>query len=262
MKEIITPPTYPILVVNDLLEKAISDFAKASLYMNFEFQSGADNIAYLLTSFIVRYVEGACLLAKQDLAFYPDAMVLTRAAFEAAIRALWLLNSENRNERDARWLVYLKDDERFYREAAKEMQMIGMNVDGEKDAEIMNSFISKRESQLPTEVKPYKSLPSFQKMMEELNFGPQYCIYRHLSQYLHGTNVAFGPYAKQHKSGNEFGEFITSKHWFQPLRLCWFSLSASGNRLIYMQKGNPALFPSPTLLTQIETALEELEKTD
>jgi hypothetical protein len=259
MDEIIAPPTKSILVITDLLDQAISDFAMARNTIKRGETAGADNIAQLLVSFVVRYVEGICLMANKDLAFFPDAMVLTRAAFEAAIRVLWLLNSEDRSERDARWLVYLKDDEKFLREASKEMLELGIITNGDKDAETMRKFISEREGQLSPHIRPYKNLPSFQKMMEELNLGPQYSIYRHLSQYLHGTNVAFGVYARRTVSGDEYGEFITSKHWFQPLRLCWFSLSAPGNRLIYMLGGNPALFPSLKLQNEIEKALEDLD---
>jgi hypothetical protein len=70
--------------------------------------------ARLAIGLVVRHVEGVAMLARDGPAMFPAAMTLARAAYEGALRTLWLLDPDEPFERERRWLTHLRDTERFY----------------------------------------------------------------------------------------------------------------------------------------------------
>lgn len=80
----------------------------------------ADVEANLIIHLTIRDAEGVALLAREGAFMYPAAMVLTRAAYEGALRVMWMLHPDDPFEREARYLAMLKETEELARVAARE----------------------------------------------------------------------------------------------------------------------------------------------
>jgi hypothetical protein len=57
---------------------------------------------------LIRHLESVCELAGHDLVLLPSAIVLSRAAFEASVRARWMLRRLTRMSERLRWVLHLR----------------------------------------------------------------------------------------------------------------------------------------------------------
>src|SRR4051812_35759214 len=108
MTKIVMPPSRPILRAAMLLEDAVGHFLRARITLpplgKYESHLESLQLSYLL----IRHVEAVVALARTDLVLLPSAMCCCRAAFESAIKIIWMLKPDDPFEQESRWLAHLK----------------------------------------------------------------------------------------------------------------------------------------------------------
>lgn len=167
---------------------------------------------------------------------YPAAMVLTRGAYESALRVLWLLHPDDPFEREARYLALLEETEQLARLAARELRQIGADDESVQHpalvAEQIRGFREAVASKLPAGVVPPRRVPGMKDVIAESGFPARYLLYKFGCQYVHATKYATGLYRRHLGDAKEIGEFIEPKMWAEPLQLTWWSLQAPTERLL------------------------------
>jgi hypothetical protein len=78
-----------------------------------------------LFNLAIRDLEGVLALARADLVLLPPALAAARACFEAAVKAAWLIDADDPFDREARWLVHLASEERYYARIADKFAKLG-----------------------------------------------------------------------------------------------------------------------------------------
>src|SRR4051794_31663402 len=126
----------------------------------------------------IRDAEGVALLAREGAFMYPAAMVLTRAAYEGALRVMWMLQPDDPFEREARYLAMLKETEELARVAAREFAVISAadaTVHGHLAvADGIRDFRKGVASKLPGGVAAIGKVPPLKDIIAESGFGARY----------------------------------------------------------------------------------------
>jgi hypothetical protein len=249
----------------DLLDSAVtavvSAFAKAPP-TGYE----ADVEANLMIHLTIRDAEGVALLARDGPYMYPAAMVLTRAAYESALRVLWMLHPDDPFEREGRYLAMLKETERLAKEAAREFGEMGADVATVQGhaliAEQIRQFREGVASKLPAGVTPPKSVPGPKDMIAESSFSARHLLYKFGCQYVHTANYATGLYRRHLGDAMEIGEFIEPKMWAEPLQLTWWSLQAPTARLLDILGADSTRFAASLPAAEMEQTVTALSNQD
>jgi hypothetical protein len=112
---VLLPITPPVKTACDALEAFIGDFIAAWRTFPPPGKYEAEVEAHNLFKLVIRNAEGILELARHDLILLPPALAAARACFETAVKASWLVNPENPFDREARYLIHLKAEERSIR---------------------------------------------------------------------------------------------------------------------------------------------------
>lgn len=190
--------------------------------------------AMLTVRLIIRYVEGVASVARNGVVMYPTAMVLARAAFESALRTLWMLEPDNEFDRERRYLARLEETERLNEDAARAYTDLGADEAAARHAGVAEAFRQFREAvvgKLPDAIPPQR-LPNLRAMLAESGYSSRYLLYRFASQFAHGTMYATGVYRRHLGTAKEFGEYIEPRMWAEPLQIAWWTLHAPAERLL------------------------------
>lgn len=201
--------------------------------------------ANLMIGLIIRHAEAVGVLARDHVVLYPAAMTVARAAYEAALRALWMLDPEAPFERERRWLAHLENSERLHTNLAGTLSRAGFRDEAERNrrlAEGIRSFRLGVIAELPEGISPPEKLPKLERMVSELGREERYLPYRIASQYAHATHFATGVYRKNLGVAIETGEFIEPERWRTPISLAWFALEAPTKRLLECLAGDVSSF--------------------
>lgn len=185
---------------------------------------------------VLRHVEGVAAVAREGVPLLPAAMTLARAAYEAALRTLWLLDPAEPFARERRWLTHMRDTERFHNSSAEAFRRAGSVDAAERSAALAEAHRQFRlgvEAKLPIDVEsPLPRLPRLEAIAAELGREERYLVYRIASQYTHATHMGTGLYRKNLGVAAELGDFATLGMWRMPLQLSWFALEAPVARLL------------------------------
>jgi len=192
----------------------------------------------------IRNVEGVIQLAKSDLVLLPPAMAAARAAFEAAVKACWLVDPEDPYDREARYLVQLHSEERYLQRLAKRFDAAGISSSNlhVREGQI-REFRLAVTAALPAGVRRLSGTPSFDEMLAAIGGGKIYAFYILLSQYGHGEHAATWLY-RDGGLGTERkdGEFVKPEQWLIPLRTCLHTLGHPGRIFIARLGGDEDQF--------------------
>jgi hypothetical protein len=106
MSSTILPPTKAIIEAGERLNEAIERLLRTvpgPPIGRYEADVEAGNLLKL----VIRHVEGVIALSLNDLVLLPSAMVIARACYEAAIKAMWMATPDDPFDREVRWLAHL-----------------------------------------------------------------------------------------------------------------------------------------------------------
>lgn len=224
----ILPAPIEVLEACDEVDRVVAAFLKSrrSLKGYGEFESSTE--ALLLFNLVVRQVEGVLSLARNDLVLLPAAMACARAAFETALKAAWMVNSNDPYLRETRWLAHLQEEERVYERAAKRWpgKFAGQ-------AAQLREFRQGVEAMLPPQAERLKHNPTVDQMFEAFDGKQLYPLYIYMSQFVHGGHLATSLYRKGLGTMRQTGEYVSPSSWYLPIRMCWLALSELGSHMLW-----------------------------
>lgn len=218
--------------------------------------------AYTLQKLIIRHAEAVVLMARHDLVCLPSAHVISRAAFEAHVKMIWMLKPLDPFEQECRWVMHLKSASEHFTKLAK-----GESLDDAirsqclTQSRIVDSFgvevttlLSAKGYNVPT--KP----ATVWDMLKELDLKHLYPAYVQLSAYTHSNFEAASLYRKNLGRGKELGEFISPMKWALPIEIVWKSLYVTSRRVLSLIEAPEEAFPSAALAKAFESRLDALRK--
>lgn len=240
----ILPTTPAVDAACKELDTAVGRFLDARRALpslgKYESEVEALNLFYLA----LRDVEGVIALGRSDLILLPPAIAAARAAFESGVKSAWLVDADDRFERESRWLAHLAGEERLYRRLGQRLAELGEDPGraNEREESIKN-FRTAVAQALPDRFRELSRSPSFDQMLTSIGGQKLYAVYMQLSQFMHGEHAATWLY-RSAGLGTEkrLGEFIEPAHWYLPLRVSWLSLVHPGRLLISRLGGDPEVF--------------------
>ncbi len=241
---VILPLTPEVSLVCDELEKAIGHFltARSTLPPLGQYESHVEalNLFYLA----LRDIEGVVTLARTDLVLIPPAIASARAGFEAAVKAMWMVDADDPFECEGRWLAHLKAEERFHKRIAARYEEIGKDaVPARKLAEVIASFSQAVKEKLPPRTPMLDGNPTVDKMLESSGVDHLYAAYIYLSQFAHAEHAATWLYRAQGLGVKKLlGDFTKPADWHVPLGIAWFCLAHTGRLLLKRLGGDPDSF--------------------
>lgn len=254
------PPTLAIQSAAKLLDQAVGRLLKALSGCDQIGRYEADVESFNLLRLIIRHVESVVALALRDLVLLPSAMVVARAGYEATIKLLWMAAPDEPFEREVRWLAHLQSEEDYYMKMASHLAKAGYGDAEQKIAETIRHFRNDVTAKLPPGYAPLKQLPSLYQMLESLGEERKYLPYIIGCQYVHGTHKATGIYRKNLGIEKVLGEHIVPRDWWPCLSMSWFSLHASGERLLMRADGNAADFLSIDFGVKVQAAIDAVNE--
>jgi hypothetical protein len=222
----------------------------------YESEVEALNLFYLA----IRDIEGVIALARTDLVLIPAAFAVSRAAFEVAVKAAWLIDVDDPYGREVRWLAHLRAEERYCERVSQRLEDLGKDAQPyRRRGESLQSFRQAVASVLPAGYRELPGNPSFEDMLKSLGGNELYILYITTSQFTHGEHAATWLY-RTGGVGTEkrLGEFIRPADWYQPLRLSWLSLVYPGRVLLRRLGGSPDMFITEVLESKIVAAIDRV----
>lgn len=251
MSSIVMLPTPEILRVADLIDQAIAQFliASKSIPPLGKFESEVETMNLFILA--IRDIESVLLLARTDLVLLPGAYVLSRAVFEIAVKAAWMIQPDDPFNREVRWLAHIREEERLREAIVKAAEKNGGNTAVlETHYRELRDFRMAVSQALPQAYSELSGNPGVEAMLETVNQKRMYSLYRLLAQYVHGGHASTGLYRKGLGTGKMGGEFIHAREWHLPLNTVWKNLRIFGEYLLEHLRAGTAEF-----LTQIEIDL-------
>jgi hypothetical protein len=258
---IILPATQKVQRVCDALDALVGAFIAAyrDTPLSHEYESGVE--ALNLFKMAIRNVEGVIQLARHDLVLLPPALAASRACFECAVKAAWMVNADDPFDRESRWLVHLASEERYYKRLAEKFASTKVNVTSMRTHETqIREFRLKVEALLPQQTKRLSRMPSFDQLLEDVGVGHLYPFYVQLSQSAHGEHAGTWLY-RSSGVGTEkvFGEFIDHTQWGVPLLVCFLSFNQPARLFLDRLGGDSQRFLSETKRQEIASLISALQ---
>jgi hypothetical protein len=251
MTETVMPVTPEVSLAANNLDTVIERFlvARRSIAPSLgKYESQVE--ALNLFNLVVRDVEAVGVLARDDLALLPAAIVLSRAAFEISVKAAWLVDVDDPLEGEVRWLAHLKEEERLFEQAP-----VRPGETGNAELEALRDFRRSVAAKLPTGMSELPGNPSFEQMLQSLEVGHLYSAYRQASQFAHGGHRATGLYRRNLGTLKQLGEFIEPSGWYWPLRQSFLSFSPA--RVVFARiRGDDGVFLTMEEQEQVEVAID------
>jgi hypothetical protein len=260
-ESIIKPPTREILAIcacGDLLIERYLACLKTIPIQLGRFE--AETEVYTILKLLLRHLESVCQLARHDLVLLPSAAVIARAAFEAEVRARWMLKPIDPFEREIRWVLHLRSATKHFGklESNKYAQKQAAEVLGKQKSSYDNfdiaisRLLTERGYKIPT-----KS-PNVWEMLEDLNSAELYQFYIQLSAFTHTNFVAGNLYRKNLGSGKQTGEFIAAKDWWLPLAVTWKSFFNVSREFLYWIEADLNFFNAEKQVEEFDREMTRL----
>ncbi len=258
---VVQPPTKEVLALCDDSDKLIEHYlASVGTIRDSIRRFEAETETYTIMKLLIRHLESVCELARHDLVLLPSAVVLSRAVFEASVRARWMLRPVDPYEREVRWVLHL-------RSATEHCSKLERSAHTPKDTAAaygrrrqsyeqfdtdISKLLSERGYSLP------KQAPKIWEMLKDIGDPHLYQFYILLSAYTHTNFEAGSLYRQNLGCGKELGEFITSSDWRLPLEVAWKSFFLIARDFLYWVEADMATFSADTLLQNFESHLSPL----
>jgi hypothetical protein len=258
---IIKPPTQEILALCDCSDLLIKHYLSCLNTVPRPFgRFEAEVEVYTILKLLLRHLESVCLLAKHDLVLLPSAFVVARAAFEAEVRARWMLKPVDPYEREVRWVLHLRSatDHFTKLEKNKYVQQQSAEMFGQRKSKYEGFDVSicrlltERGYNIP------KQSPNVWEMLKDIDSPELYQFYIHLSAFTHTNFVAGNLYRKNLGDSKQTGEFIASKDWWLPLAVTWKSFFNVSREFLYWMEANMNSFEADKHLEEFNRHMTRL----
>jgi hypothetical protein len=256
---VMLPTTPEVSVVCDEMDNAITAFLDARNTIptlgRWESEVEALNLFYLG----IRYVEAVITLARTDLILLAPAAMVARGALESTVKAMWMVSADDPFERECRWLVHLRAEERFWTRTSELEGKVGRpNASAMARASSIREFSDAVAAKIPARTQRIVRNPSVQEMLMSVQQPDMYSTYIHLSQFAHSEHAATWLFrAGGLGTAKQAGECVAVEHWRLPLRVCWLSVGRSGRALLN-RLGGDGDFLSDADQTRIAAAIEDI----
>jgi hypothetical protein len=200
-------PTQEILLAADFIDKAVECLIRACSNIGplGRYKANVECRNFLVL--VIRHSEGFTILACRGLVSLPLAAVICSAAFETAVKILWMLNPDDPFEREARWLAHLDTEVRFQCKIASHLGKSDLSEEINAGA-ILRQFHSSVDQRLPAGYAVPRQLPNLFEMLKALGEEAEYSVYLVGCQYAHSTHFAAGLYRKHQETMKTHGESI------------------------------------------------------
>jgi hypothetical protein len=224
--------------------------------------------ALMLTQ-IIRHINAVCLLGKNDLSFFPSALIISRSAFELSAKVVWLLLSEDPWEQEARWLRYAQQNKNSeFNFSLKYLEFLNKSQaehtkllsEYQKINDFYKSVSVLFEKKFPGKYDYKTPVPDMKKMLGEIGIKNHYFLYVNSSQYAHGSMVSTQIYRKRYGTAMELGDFITPSDWAYCFQLTSMSLLNAGKIFLLSTNGNPITFNFDEMIGKFELSLKNLSR--
>ena len=222
-------PTAEIATKCDVIDRAVSALLTACKDVpegTWRYEAHVE--AYSLFVLATRHLEGATQLARTDLNLLPPAATAVRAAFEASVRAAWLVSPADLLDREGRFVAHLKGEVEYLEKQGRMLPSSSPEAKSMESRAVQISSFADSLSALLAErgrlqiAKP----PNFRVCLASIGEERAYLMYNWLSQYMHSTHASTWLY-RTGGLGTErrFEEAPTSEHWNGLLAVCRFAMS-------------------------------------
>lgn len=134
-----------IVIKCDILEMMVAEFeARTSALPTFGYEAPEE--ALNLMKLAIRHVIGVVTLARADFNLLPSAEVAARAAYEASVRAAWMLAPPTHFEQEARWATHLRGEIDYLEKEIREgKEVMGIDMTGtEQRRDAIADFLGER----------------------------------------------------------------------------------------------------------------------
>lgn len=263
METIIEPPTPEILDLCASIDNVIAGYLAAMGQGKVKLgRFEAEVEAYTLNKLIIRHAEACVLMARHDLVLLPSAHVTARAAFEAHLKIMWMLQPVDPYEQETRWVLHLKSAADHWQKLAK-----GEHFDAELRAQLLEqknivdgiatdigNLLEKQGYAVPAKA------VSLWDMLKDLDQKYLYPAYVQFSAYAHTNFEVASLYRKNLGCGKKLGEFIRPKDWAFPLEAVWKSLITASRRVVSLVEAPPNSFPVENLHSVFQRRLDSLQR--
>ncbi|MCC8953136.1 hypothetical protein H8B02_06535 [Bradyrhizobium sp. Pear77] len=214
----------------DSLEAMVAEFnACAERYPPSQYEAHEE--ALNLMKLAARHVAGIIATARSDLGLLPPAEVAARGAYEASVKAAWLMAPADPFERECRYIGHLRGEAKHLKKQARELSLIGIDPKhSEEKCRIVESFADDVSKLLRQKgYSPPDGDPPIPDMLTAIGERHSYGLYAVLCQTAHGGHYStwifrgagLGTYRTR-------GEFITPEKWELPLNMARFTFKKPG----------------------------------
>lgn len=166
-----------------------------------------------------RHIKAIAQCARSEVALDEPAMTLSRAALEASVRALWLVDDNDPWRRERRWHVMLEELARTYRRLSGQLK----DCISHQAVTDVERLAASYDALIPSKYPRLTGVPSVEQMMQEAKFElpvSPYFFYIAASQTAHGTLLST---MSKYPSGDELLRWDISEsdpsHWGAPFSI-------------------------------------------
>ena len=173
----------------------------------------------------IRHVSGVVAIARASHLLLPAAEVAARAAYEASVRAAWMILPEDPFDREARWTTHLLGEVAYLDKEIIEGKAMGINTSSSEERKRILSDIGEAISKelVGRGHPPKRGLPNIPQMLEEIDERKTYPLYSLLCQTAHGGHYATWIFRGVGVGTKKVrGDFVTDEKWKLPLAIARF----------------------------------------
>jgi Family of unknown function (DUF5677) len=219
MPKLNSDPKVSILETCDAIDSAIeamisacNDIPHSEVY--------ADQESLIRLNLVIKNIQAVLLIARNDLLLIVPALVVARAAYETAIRSVWMVNHEDPYEREIRLVCYINEEIKVQKKIADrepklpadELRQLTEQIN--KLTEYRNKVVSKYSSNNPQKtIDSDQGCPNFEAMCKGITNKDLYKNYIYLSQYAHGNRTAIESFSRGFCENQKMGDYLEPRHW-------------------------------------------------
>ncbi|WP_316162855.1 hypothetical protein [Bradyrhizobium sp. SZCCHNRI20481] len=206
-----------------LLEEMVKEFegrTRAFQMSRYE----ADDEALNLMQLACRNVTGVITLARTSLKLLPPAEVAARAAYEASVKAAWMLAPADPYDREARWTTHLSGEVDFLDKQIREGTDLGIDMTRARERrDVLDQFGNDVAQLLRQKGYATKGRSPIPQMLIDIGERRTYGLYSQLCETAHGGHSATWIFRSGGVGSKKVrGEFITDSKWDLPLAIARF----------------------------------------
>jgi hypothetical protein len=234
----------------ELLDQMVTEFqVVTNKYQTSKFESHDEALNLMMLA--TRHVLGVVAIARAGYLLLPAAEVIARAAYEASVRAAWMVSPEDPFDREARWATHLLGEVIYLEKEILEGKAMGIDMSSSEQRKGLLSDICDAISRELVERghPPKRGLPPIPQMLKDIDERRTYPLYSLLCETAHGGHYSTWIFRGAGLGTEKIrGDFITDDKWKLPLAIARFAFKGPAmivlNRLGFHTSGLQRLIGS------------------